>query len=219
MSRGALLLVALLLGLVWPTAARAQDPSDLPEKTFRVKLNSDKLNISTEYREVFDKKRLEQLELGKTITILVRAYLYDEGDTSAPISLSLREVQIYYDVWAEEFTISAREAGSSWSSTTSEKKKALGLAGDLTDLTLPLGAPLRSSQRYFLAVIVEVNPIPEAVKREMQRWLSRTSTSGVRSSSFFGSFVSIFANIQKGSAEKTLRFRSPTFSPPAPKKE
>jgi hypothetical protein len=216
--RVALWALALVAWLFAAPLWAEDSPVSLPEKTFRVKLNADRLELSVSFEEVFDKKRLEKLDSGLTTTILVRAYLYDESDMAAPIALGVREIKILYDIWAEEYSIQLSEPASSLSVTTTEKQKAVTQASTLIDFALPLGAPLGEGKSYFLAVLVEINPLSPAVVREMRRWLSRSSASGARSSSFFGSFVSVFANIQKGSAERSLRFRSPSFVVPAKKK-
>jgi hypothetical protein len=62
----------------------------------------------------------------------------------------------------------------------------------------------------FVGLIVEVNPVSEELLAEVRRWIARPrgSQDVAGSSSFFGSFVSIFANPRIAEADRTLRFRS-----------
>lgn len=212
-----------VLAVCWSSLALAQstDPSLLPEKTFKVRLLPDRLEISTAFTEVFDKERTKSLESGFTTTVLVRAYLYDEANDETPLAISIREVRVVYDLWEEVYLLQITEPGRTQAVSTQEKSRAISLAAAVEDFPLYLDGPLIEGRRYFLAMIVEVNPISQELILEARKWLSRAAGSTAKSeksSSFFGSFVSIFVNIRPGTAEKTARFRSPSFAVPARKK-
>ena len=188
----------------------------LPEKPFKIKLRTDHLEVFTQFKEVFDKTRKENLNNGFTTTILVRAYLYDEADPTTPISLTVRETKVVYDIWEEVYSIQTSEPGKTTSTTTASKETAIKLATTIEDLPLYFDTELSSESRYLVAIIVEVNPLSQELLAETKKWLSRTSGSSAKagkSSGFFGSFVSIFVNVRQGAAEYTSRFRSPIFSP------
>jgi hypothetical protein len=216
--RGALLFISGLLCALFSLSAHAQEKlTALPEKYFKIKLYADRLEVYTQFKDALDKTRQENLSNGFTTTILVRAYLYDEADPTTPISLTIREIKVVYDLWEEVYTISASEPGKTTSTTTASKESAIKQATTVEDLPLYIDTPLSSEVRYLVAIIVEVNPLSQELLAETRKWLSRTSGSSAKagkSSSFFGSFVSIFVNVRQGAAEHTSRFRSPLFSPP-----
>ena len=65
---------------------------------------------------------------------------------------------------------------------------------------------------YFVAMVVELNPVSPELAAEMRRWLSRPAGETLdSSSSFFGSFVSVFVNPKLGRADRVLRVRSQPF--------
>ena len=66
---------------------------------------------------------------------------------------------------------------------------------------------------YFLALVAELNPIDKKRLAEMRRWLTKSSseTRLDSSSSFFGSFVSVFVNPKLQSADRVVRLRSQLF--------
>jgi hypothetical protein len=66
---------------------------------------------------------------------------------------------------------------------------------------------------YFLAIVAELNPVDEKRMAEMRRWLTKSSseTRLDSSSSFFGSFVSVFVNPKLQKADRIVRLRSQLF--------
>jgi hypothetical protein len=199
------------------TAYAQEKLTELPEKYFKIRLYGDHLEIYTQFKDVLNKTRQEKLGSSFTTTILVRAYLYDEADPTTPLSLSVRETKVVYDLWEDLYTIQSTEPGKTTKTTTSSKETAIKQATTVEDLPLYFDTPLSSDTRYLIAVVVEVNPLSQELLAETKKWLSRTSGSSAKagkSSGFFGSFVSIFVNVRQGAAEYTSRFRSPIFSPP-----
>ena len=66
---------------------------------------------------------------------------------------------------------------------------------------------------YFLAMVVQLNPVDEHMLAEMRRWLTKSTSESQldSSSSFFGSFVSVFVNPKLQEADRVLRLRSQPF--------
>ena len=191
--------------------------SALPEKYFKIRLSSDHLEVYTQCKDALDKTRQENLSNGFTTTLLIRAYLYNEDDPTTPLALSIREAKIVYDLWEEIYTIQISEPGDITTTSTASKDAAIKLATTVDNLPLYFDTALSTDSRYLIAVLVEVNPLSQELLAETRKWLSRTSGSSAKagkSSSFFGSFVSIFVNVRQGAAEYSTRFRSPIFSPP-----
>jgi hypothetical protein len=216
--RRALYFIGGLLCALYSLTAHAQEKlTALPEKYFKIRLYADHVEIYTQFKDALDKTRQENLSNSFTTTILIRAYLYEEADTTTPLSITVRELKVVYDLWEEIYTIQTSEPGRTTTTTTSSKEAAIKQATTAEDLPLYFDTPLSSDTRYLIAVIVEVNPLSQELLAETKKWLSRTSGSSAKagkSSGFFGSFVSIFVNVRQGAAEYTSRFRSPIFSPP-----
>jgi hypothetical protein len=207
----------VLLALVSFVAIAEEKLTSLPEKYFKVKLYSDHLEFYTQFKDELKKAQQEKLNNGFTTTILVRAYLYDVANPTVPISISVHEAKVVYDLWEELYTIQISEPGNVTSKTTEIKDDAIKIATTVDSLPLYFDTELSSDSTYLVAIIVEVNPLSQELLAETRKWLSRTSGSSAKagkSSSFFGSFVSIFVNVRQGTAEYTTKFRSLAFSPP-----
>jgi hypothetical protein len=79
----------------------------------------------------------------------------------------------------------------------------------ITDRTL-----VTPGKPHLLGVIVEVNPVNAQMVEQMRKWVTRPagSTGIGPGDALFGSFVGLFVrNI--GQAERTLRFRTQSFTP------
>lgn len=79
---------------------------------------------------------------------------------------------------------------------------------------------------YSATLSIELNPITDEQASIIRSWLARSRGGhlvvGKNDSSIFGTFVSVFANVQSGHAEASIRVQSPAFSlgePPAPEEE
>lgn len=71
--------------------------------------------------------------------------------------------------------------------------------------------------RYFLGVVVEVNPVSQQMLEQMRRWILRPSGSTTigPSDALFGSFIGLFVrNVAR--ADKTVTFRTPVVMPIPP---
>ena len=81
---------------------------------------------------------------------------------------------------------------------------------------LPLGdtKAMPFGRQYYVATLVEVNPLSQATLDLIKQWVTRPkgSTSIGPGDSLFGSFVGLFVR-QIGSADRTLRFRTQSIAP------
>ena len=73
---------------------------------------------------------------------------------------------------------------------------------------------LNPARRYFMGVLVEVNPLSKAMLDRIKRWVARPQGYGTLGpgDSLFGSFVGLFIT-QVPSADHTVAFRVQTFRP------
>lgn len=166
-----------------------------------------------DFVNTFVKKRLQS---GLPQSIVTRTFAYaDNGKT--PVAVSIRSCRVTYDLWEERYHVKIRtEKRSTYQSINSLEtinrtclvfiKDRIGRPADYRNL--------RGSSIYF-AVIVELNAISDRTVERMRRWLAHSEEgSKMTSGAFFGSFVSIFVNRRIGSAERSIRFRSPLHRVP-----
>ena len=73
---------------------------------------------------------------------------------------------------------------------------------------------IATGKPHLVGVIVEVNPVNAQMVEQMRKWVSRPagSTGIGPGDALFGSFVGLFVR-QLGTADRTLRFRTQTFTP------
>jgi hypothetical protein len=73
---------------------------------------------------------------------------------------------------------------------------------------------LKKGVPHFLGVLVEVNPISPALEQQIVQWVQRPAGSNGISAgdALFSQAVGIFVR-QLGTADRTLSFRTPTFTP------
>jgi hypothetical protein len=171
------------------------------------------LVVSTTFTQVFDRQAFEKISSGFPTTVAVRLYVYRKSRTDAPVSLALVELEVVYDLWDEVYVV--RSHGPLGEKRLRTRSRAQAVRA-LSELDLMPIAPLDRipiGPHHFVAMVVELNPVSEELLAEMRRWLSRPAgeTSLDSSSSFFGSFVSVFVNPKLEQADRTLRIRSQPF--------
>jgi hypothetical protein len=203
----ALLACALCLGAL---AARADEP-EVPTRPVRFVEKDGHVFISVAYPELFDGDLLDQLSSGFAQTLIVRLYVYPEGDDAA-LWFTSATFRALYAQWDEVYLVRIRDPSGEKNLTERARAAALVDLTTLRELPLCPTSVLEQGRGYFVGVIVEVNPVTHELVAEVRKWLTRPRGGAVGTDSLFGSFVSIFANPKVPEADKTLRFRSPTFS-------
>jgi hypothetical protein len=216
--RWAVALVALSLlpeGVGAQEAAQPQQlahPAALPPRQANYAWDRDLLRASFSYRDILvDETLSKKLSSGLPLVIAMRAYLYREGD-DAPVALAPRVCRVVYDLWDEVYRVRVSEPER-------EREQAAVLDGvfrlctEARDLPIVRRRLLDAGQRYFLGVVVDVNPVSPEIVEQMRRWMSRpTGSTGIGpSDALFGSFVQLFVR-QIATSDKTLTFRTQTVS-------
>lgn len=213
MRRAFVALLALALTLV-PSAARAEDPPEgLPTRSVTFSWDKTLLRASFGYRDVVDKALTAKLSSGLPTVIALRAYVLREGDAS-PVALAIRSCRIVYDLWDEVYRIRVTSSGGDRDVAGLNVEGVLRQCADVREMPIADKTLLAVGKAHYLGVIVEVNPVSPQMLAEMRRWVSRPagSTGIGPGDALFGSFVALF--VQKlGTADRTLRFRSATFTP------
>jgi len=184
-------------------------PANLPAK--RASFSWDKTNLvlrsSFAFREVVDAEVERKLRSGLPTVIVARAYLYPDSKSS-PVAGTVKSCRIVFDVWDEVYRIQMSQPGGETSSVALNFEGVLRRCADVKELPVAHRANLEPDSSYFLAVMVEVNPISKEMLERIRRWVSRPpGTAATPGDSLFGSFVGLFV-ARIGQAERSLSFRT-----------
>jgi hypothetical protein len=207
---------ALSVGAAAQQVSLSQQPSDpaaLAPRQANYAWDHDLLRASFSYRDVLaDADLMKKLSSGLPMVVAMRAYVYRERDAT-PVALAPRVCRVVYDLWDEVFRVHVSEPER-------ERDQAAVLDGvlrlctDARDLPVVKRMLLTPGQRYFLAVVVDVNPVSPEMVDQMRRWMSRpTGSTGIGpSDALFGSFVQLFVR-QIATSDRTLTFRTQSMVP------
>jgi hypothetical protein len=168
--------------------------------------------VSGTFTDVFDRQLLDDLSNGFATVVVLRAYVYQKG-RELPVAFAAATFRVVYDLWDEHYEIRITDAGGDRNLVRKTRADALKEVTTLVDLPLARLDQVPIPVHHFVGVIVEVNPVSAELLAEVRRWISRPrgSQDVAASSSFFGSFVSIFVNPRIAEADRTLKFRSQYF--------
>lgn len=196
-------------------AARADDPpapQGLPARPAAFSWEKTMFRATFAYRDLVDKAAIDKLSSGLPTVLATRIYVFREGDKT-PVALAVRSCRVVYDLWDEVYRIRVSTSGPDRDVASLNIEGVLRQCAEAKDFALADRAVLPAGATYFLGIIAEVNPIAPEMAEQMRRWVSRPAgATGISpGDALFGSFVSLF--VQKlGSAERTLRFRSQSFT-------
>lgn len=212
--------LAVAAGVVFaPSGVRAEDalktPSQLTQRTATFAVEKKMVVMTVAYRDAVDAAIQKKLLSGLPTTIAMRGYLFKDGGGD-PVALAAKSCKVVYDLWDEVFRITITQAGGQTTTVAVNVEGVLRNCAEAKKLPLLERASMKDSQKYFVAAIVEVNPISADMLDRIKRWVTRPngSTSLSSSDSLFGSFVGLFVTrIQ--AADKRVVFRSPAFLPPS----
>jgi hypothetical protein len=213
-------LVAAVLALGIAREARGQQapktPTSLPQRAGTVALEAGVVRLSTSWRDVVDAEITRKLMSGLPTVITMRGYVFREGGGD-PVALSAKSCRIVYDLWDEIFRIQLSQRGGPTDAVAVNVEGVLRNCGEARRLPLVERALLKDNTRYFVAVLVEVNPVSAEMLDRIKRWVTRPNGSAAigPGDSLFGSFVGLFVT-RVGDADRKLAFRTTLFLPPNP---
>jgi len=221
--RSLLLLLFMTAMTFIASDARAEDPpkqEELPRRQANYawdkndKTGQTLLRASFSYRDVIDKPMADKLASGLPTVIAMRAYLLREGEPN-PIGLAVRTCRVVFDLWEEVYRLKISSSGGERDSAALNLNSVLRQCAEAQDLAVADKALLTAGKAHFLGVIVEVNPVSPQMLAQMRQWVSRPagSTGIGPGDALFGSFVGLFVR-QIGNADRTLRFRTQSITPP-----
>ncbi|MGK3989727.1 hypothetical protein WME99_42160 [Sorangium sp. So ce136] len=203
--------------LAAPDAQQALDaPTALPMRAASLTLDKTIVQLTVSFRDVVDGEISKKLLSGLPTVITMRGYLFHESG-GTPVALAAKSCRVVYDLWDEVFRIQLIQAGGQSSTVAVNVEGVLRNCAEARKLPLVERSLVRDGSRYFVAVLVEVNPMSAEMLDRIKRWVTRPpgSTAIGPGDSLFGSFVGLFVT-RIGNADRRLAFRTQPFFPPAP---
>jgi hypothetical protein len=230
--RRLLVLAVLLWAILLSRLAVAEEPrppllpAELPEHRANFAWDKTLLRASFSYEDVLKTAAdpsgsllKAKLSNGLANALVMRAYLFEAGAPS-PIALAAKTCNITYDVWDEVYRIKltssegTRDPAATFTPPKGNVEGVLKTCAEAQDLPIADRALLRTGASYFLAVIVDLNPINEAMLAQLQKWVQRPmgSTAIAPGNALFGAFVGLFVK-SIGTSDRTLQFRTQAVAP------
>jgi hypothetical protein len=211
-------LLALAACLV-PATAHAQDAAEklAGKKLLRrqAELSSYKgwASMTVGWRDAVNAKIRRKLLSGLPTVIVARAYVFAE-DEEQPISLSVQTCRVVFDLWDEVFRIELREGGKKKKTVAVNVEGVMRRCAEARRMPLASMTALEPTTRYFVGVLVEVNPLSKEMMDRIKRWVSRPRGAGAvgPGDSLFGSFVGLFVT-HVPDADRVITFRTQSFAP------
>jgi hypothetical protein len=203
-----LLIAGLLVGL--SSSAFADDEPINKKMSFAESDGS--LVASTTFTGLFDQEAYRDLSSGFPTTVVLRTYVYRKRQ-ELPVSLQVVSLRVVYDLWDEVYLVRIDGPEGRENLRLESRLEVLRVMTQLRRFPVAPLKRVRIGPHYFLAMVAELNPVEEERLAEMRRWLTK-STSETHldsSSSFFGSFVSVFVNPKLQKADRIVRLRSQPF--------
>jgi hypothetical protein len=222
MSRrwGPPILALAILTTTSPRGARADDdatpktPAALPSRVAQIALDDRTVTLTVGFRDVVDAEISRKLQSGLPTVLTMRGYMFSEAGGD-PIALTAKSCRIVYDLWDEVFHIQLTQPGGQTSAVAVNVEGVLRNCGEVKKIPLAARALMSDEGRYFVAVLVEVNPVSPEMLDRIKKWVTRPAGGSAigPGDSLFGSFVGLFV-AKVGDADKKLAFRTQAFSPP-----
>ncbi len=172
------------------------------------------LRARFDYKDAFDADLTKKLSSGFRNFIVMRAYVFQDG-VKEPVALAVHSCQVTYDLWDDIYRVKVNDT------TAAERRLpkvnvegVLRECAEARDLPIVDRALLKRGVPHFIGVLVEVNPISPDLEQQIVQWVQRPagSTGISAGDALFSQAVGIFVR-QLGMADRTLSFRTPTFTP------
>jgi hypothetical protein len=219
-ARRALVRLAFFVLTAWSAPLWAEPPKTpaaLPSRNAEVALEGKHVLLSVAFRDVVDAEIAKKLASGLPTVIVLRAWLFRDSGGD-PIALTAKTCKIVYDLWDEVYKLQITQPGGQTDSVAVNQEGVLRQCAEAKKLRLVERAELDSNARFFVAALVEVNPISQETMDRIKRWVTRPNASVSKGDSLFGSFVGLFVT-RISDADRKLSFRTQAFYPPTPPAE
>lgn len=222
-SHAGALCLATILTAAAPRRALAQTdpappktPTALPSRTAQVSLEKGVVKLSVGFRDVIDAEISKKLLSGLPTVIAMRGYVFRETG-EGPLALTAKSCRIVYDIWDEVFRIQITQPGGQSTAVAVNTEGVLRNCAETRRMPLMERALMKDGTKYFVAALVEVNPVSAEMLDRIKRWVTRPNGSAAigPGDSLFGSFVGLFV-ARVDTADRRLAFRTQAFVPPNP---
>jgi hypothetical protein len=197
-----------------PTPApQLQNPAALTIYMTNFAWEKELLRASFSFRNLATPAVRSQLSNGLSNTIVMRAYVFEDGVTD-PVAVATRACTVVYDLWDEVYRVKIEDPAGTRQTAAVNVEGVVRLCMQAQDLPIVSRKYLKGGKEHFLGVIAEVNPISEQELQQIRQWVSRPTgaTQLTAGDALFGSFVGLFVR-QIGQAAATIVFRSQGFTP------
>jgi hypothetical protein len=193
-------------------AGTAVAERDLLVKRLAFAERGDELVVTASFTELFSKDDYDKLSTGLPTTVVVRAYVFRVGQ-ELPVTYALASLRVVYDLWDEVYVVRVETRAGRSNRRFRQRAEALKAVTELERFPVASLHDVPIGPHHLLAMVIELNPVSSDQMAEMRRWLTRPAGSASldRSTSFFGSFVSVFVNPKLPEADRVLRIRSQPF--------
>jgi len=191
-------------------------PAALPARSATFALEGKVVKVTMSYRDVVDAEISKKLLSGLPTVITMRGYLFREAGGD-PVALTAKSCKIVYDLWDEVFKIQLTQPGGASNAVAVNVEGVLRNCAETRKMALVERTLLNDNVRYFVAALVEVNPVSAEMLDRIKRWVTRPNGSAAigPGDSLFGSFVGLFV-ARVSDADRKLTFRTQAFTPPNP---
>ncbi len=199
-----------------PAPPPPPSPATLPVRAAQVALEKGVVKLTVGFRDVVDAEIAGKLVSGLPTVVTMRGYLFRESGGD-PIALTARSCRVVYDLWDEVFRIQLVQPGGASQAVAVNVEGVRRFCCEAKKLPLVDRALLKAGVRYFVATLVEVNPVSQEMLDRIKRWITRPGGNNAigPGDSLFGSFVGLFV-ARIGDADRKLAFRTQAFVTPDP---
>src|SRR5262249_34278026 len=146
------------------------------------------------YRDVVDNDTAAKLQGGLPTTIVMRAYVFRTTGRT-PLAATYKSCRVTFDLWDEVYRIELSQSGEPDTQVASPTLDGvLRRCAETDRLAVVARSALPASASYYIACVVEVNPVSPDMLDRIKRWVSRPSGTGATApgDALFGSFVGLF---------------------------
>lgn len=198
-----------LIGLTLLVAVTAFAQQAVRNRTMGVVFRDGKPHLYYSARDLVNREVEKKLDSGLPQRIVVQHFAYTPR-RGEPLAVSATHCKVVYDLWQAAYRVEYEAVGGALRShTLNTRAEVLELCLVMRNQALGEAADYAGHKRFYVAGLIELNPLSSSTVARIRRWLSRPRGEyNLESRSFFGSFVSLFVNDRIGTAERILRVRS-----------
>jgi len=122
-------------------------------------------------------------------------------------------MRVVYDLWDETYLLQTEGPRGTTEKHISSRVELLRELTQLKRFPIASLKQIGIGPQYYLGIVALLNPVDKERMAEMRRWLTQSSSQSSldSSSSFFGTFVSVFANSKLQKADRIVRLQSQPF--------